>query len=121
MTLDDARQSVLNDNCACDHRHIDIKTRSLLDIKLIFRGNEAVSRSGAITAVTQLTACTAKLQRLQDLASRWSVDGGYISMAIYVPDDVAANSTSNSLRAYFQENFVLFKRTIVHLRCLLLL
>lgn len=115
MTLDDARQSVLNDNCACDHPHIDIKTRSLLDIKLIFRGNEAVSRSGAITAVTQLTACTAKLQRLRDLASRWSVDGGCISVAIYVPDDVAANSTSNSLRAYFQENFVLFKRTIVHL------
>jgi hypothetical protein len=39
-------------------------------------------------------------------------------VAIYVvpgEDEVAANITSNSLRAYFQENLVLYKKTVVQL------
>ena len=95
--------------------HMDRKTRSLLHIKPFFRGKEVADRSDGITAVTQMTADTARLQRLQDLASRWSDDGGYISVAIYVPDEVAANNTSKSLQTYFQENSALFKRTVVQL------
>jgi hypothetical protein len=112
MKLPDNRRNMMDPT---DRPHIDSKTRSLLDIKPFFHGKEAVSKSGVITAVTQMTAGTAKLQRLQDLASRWSDDGGYISVAIYVPDEEAANSTSKSLQTYFQQNSVLFKRTIVQL------
>ena len=98
--------------------HIDRKTRSLLDTKPFFRGKEVANRSDGITAVTQISADTVKLQRLKDLASRWSAnddDGGYISVAIYMPDDVAANNTSKRLQTYFQENSALFKRTVVQL------
>jgi len=100
--------------------HFDHKTRSFLEIKPLFCAEDAEktlatasSKSGAITAVTQITAD--KLQRLEDLASRWIDDGGYISVAIYAPDEVTANNISDKFRLYFEDNSDLFKRMVAQL------
>ena len=100
--------------------HFDHEPRSFLEIKPLFCAEEAEktlatasNKSGAITAVTQITAD--KLQRLEDLASRWIDDGGYISVAIYAPDEVTANNISDKFRLYFEDNSDLFKRVVAQL------
>ena len=100
--------------------HFDNKTRSFLEITPFVCAEEvaksvvnAQRRNGAITAVTQMTAD--KLQRLTHLASHWVADGGYISVAIYIPDEEMAEDTFKNLQLYFEENAALFKRVVAQL------
>ena len=104
--------------------HFDSKTRSLLKIKTIFRGEKVlslatssgadndkdeVSTSTTITAVTQMNVNPTKLQRLIDLATRWE---GCISVAIYVGVD---DDSFALLQNYFEEHSNLFARAVVQL------
>ena len=67
----------MNDSLAAGP-HIDKSTRSLLDIKMFHTSDmNDVRRNnvgGAITAVTQMTVSTIKLQRLKDLATCWRLE-----------------------------------------------
>ena len=108
------------------HDHVDSETRSSLDIKPFFRG-EQTERRGlgstarasagdgllAITAVVQISFHPTKLQRLLDLASRWK--DGYISVILYVCDEESPSSVLEHLESYVKEHASLFEKTVIQI------
>ncbi len=106
------------------HDHVDSETRSSLDIKPFFRGEQTVRRglgstarasAGdglAITAVVQISFHPTKLQRLLDLASRWR--DGYISVILYVCDE-ESSSVLEHLESYVKEHASLFEKTVIQI------
>lgn len=107
------------------HDHVDSETRSSLDIKPFFRGEQTARRglgstarasAGdgllAITAVVQISFHPTKLQRLLDLASRWK--DGYISVIVYVCDEESP-SVLEHLESYVREHASLFEKTVIQI------
>ena len=106
------------------HDHVDSETRSSLDIKPFFRGEQTARRglgstarasTGdglAITAVVQISFHPTKLQRLLNLASRWK--DGYISVILYVCDE-ESSSVLEQLESYVKEHASLFEKTAIQI------
>lgn len=106
------------------HDHVDSETRSALDIKPFFRGEQTARRglgstarasdNGlAITAVVQISFHPTKLQRLLDLASRWG--DGYISVILYVCDEESPSSVLEHLESYVKEHASFFEKTVIQI------
>lgn len=109
---------------SASHDHVDSETRSSLDIKPFFRGEQTARRglgstaraSGdglAITAVVQISFHPTKLQRLLDLASRWG--DGYISVVLYVCGEESPSSVLEHLNSYVKEHASLFEKTVIQI------